>query len=104
MVHEKQKSDYSVKNVAEKFFEDNNFIYDNFDFDSEVQRFIDEMDEGLKGAGTLPMLPTFVNADLHPAEGVKVITVDVGGTNLRVITSYSIHYTKLYDNNCFWYK
>ncbi len=84
MEHEKQNSDYSVKSAAEKFFENNNFIYDNFDFDREVQRFIEEMNKGLKGAGTLPMLPTFVSADLHPTEGVKVITVDVGGTNLRI--------------------
>lgn len=81
---EYNKSDNRVKNMIEKFFEENNFIYDNFDFDKEVQKFLYDMNNGLKGFGTLPMIPTYVIADLHPSEGIKAITVDVGGSNLRI--------------------
>jgi len=47
--------------------------------------FLAEMDAGLAGRpSSLRMIPTYVSAEGAPPDGEKVITIDAGGTNLRV--------------------
>ncbi|KAI8362311.1 hexokinase-domain-containing protein [Mortierella sp. GBAus27b] len=53
-------------------------------YDDLVDRFISELQEGLAKEDTMPMIPTFVY-DLPTGEETgKVLSLDLGGTNLRV--------------------
>ncbi|MBK5253374.1 MAG: hypothetical protein JJE03_02700 [Peptostreptococcaceae bacterium] len=81
---EKTKSDNINISEAALFLERNHFIYYDIDFDKEVKSFIHEMEVGLKGDGMLPMIPTYINGDLTTVANKKVITADIGGTNLRI--------------------
>ena len=50
-----------------------------------TKAFLAEMDAGLGGeSSSLKMIPTYVSADGTPENGVPVIAIDAGGTNLRV--------------------
>jgi len=69
---------------AQQFLNKNKLYYENIDFEVEIQRFIEQMELGLKSDAGLPMIPTYVSGELHPKQGGKAIAVDVGGTNLRV--------------------
>jgi len=75
---------YTKLDRVEAFFHLNNFVYENFDFNKEINSFLLQMNLGLKESGVLSMLPTYVDGDLTPKQGEKVIVVDAGGTNLRV--------------------
>jgi hexokinase len=46
--------------------------------------FIAEMDRGLAGAGSLKMLPAYIDPSIHPDFSQKAIVIDAGGTNLRI--------------------
>lgn len=55
------------------------------DVDVFVKAFLAEMDAGLAGgSSSLKMIPSYVSADGTPEDGVPVIAIDAGGTNLRV--------------------
>ena len=69
---------------AQKFLYKNNLIYENIDFETEINRFIHQMELGLSSNDGLPMVPTYVSGRLIPKQGRKAIAVDVGGTNLKV--------------------
>ena len=69
---------------AQRFLHKNNLIYEDIDFQAEIERFISQMDLGLNSDEGLPMIPTYVPGQLHPKQGAEAIAVDVGGTNLRV--------------------
>ena len=57
----------------------------NVDFAAECQRFRDEMKAGLASQqSTLHMLPTYVRYSGTVSHLSPVVTVDIGGTNLRV--------------------
>jgi hexokinase len=47
--------------------------------------FLDEMRKGLSDEpSSLPMMPTYFSADTMPDEGGPVVSIDAGGTNLRM--------------------
>jgi len=73
-----------VTEKAKRFLHKNNLIYNDIDFQAEIDRFIAQMEIGLNSDNGLPMIPTYVSGQLHPKQGAKAIAVDVGGTNLRV--------------------
>ena len=43
-----------------------------------------QMDLGLAGEGNIPMIPSYLTLDTHPAVGEPCCVLDAGGTNLRV--------------------
>ena len=49
-----------------------------------VQDFLEEMDNGLAGSGSLKMLPAYIDPSIQPDFSQKVIVIDAGGTNLRI--------------------
>ena len=49
-----------------------------------VQDFLEEMDNGLAGSGSLKMLPAYIDPSVKPDFAQKVIVIDAGGTNLRI--------------------
>ena len=56
-------------------------------FESECLRFTGEMEKGLAaGGGSLHMIPSFISDEGRLPANKKIITVDAGGTNLRVAT------------------
>ena len=59
------------------------------DFDSNLERFLDEMDKGLAGEdSSLEMIPTFLETINEIPVNERVIVADAGGTNFRVATVY----------------
>jgi len=42
-----------------------------------------QMELGLSGQGNIPMLPSYLEADIRPAAGERCCVLDAGGTNLR---------------------
>lgn len=59
--------------------------YEQIDLDRCLMDYLDEMEIGLSRAGSsLPMVPAYVFVDKMKVRNKKIISIDVGGTNLRV--------------------
>jgi len=82
-----------IMEKGQKFLYKNNLKYELIDFETEIVRFIGQMELGLKSNDGLPMVPTYVSGKLYPRQGGKTIAVDVGGTNLRVALLERDHLT-----------
>ena len=59
------------------------------DVKESLKRFEKEIERGLSGSGpiseySIPMIATYLNPNINPSLGSKVIVIDAGGTNLRV--------------------
>ena len=80
----KRKEVKAIKKLADDFLDRYGMHYAAINIGKEVDKFISEMDAGLKGSeSSLKMIPTFIGfqKDLYPLE--PVIALDAGGTNLR---------------------
>jgi len=62
------------------------------DLEENLKIFINEMDNGLRGNGSLLMIPTYIGMDRNLPLNEPVIAIDAGGTNFRVAVIY-------FDNN-----
>lgn len=69
---------------AIEFMRRNGMHQDDIDIGASFEKYLAEMEKGLKAKAMLPMMPTYVRGDLKPARGQKALAVDVGGTNLRL--------------------
>ena len=70
--------------TPEQFLRDHDMYYEQMPFPELVERYIEEMDAGLKGEpSSLYMIPSYIRADSEPARGESVLVLDAGGTNLR---------------------
>lgn len=70
---------------VEKWIEKNNLHPGAIDLAKTVKIFILEMEKGLTPAGSsLPMIPTYVETDTRPPVNVSAISIDSGGSNLRI--------------------
>lgn len=59
--------------------------YNHLSIDEEVNKFIKEMEAGLKNeASSLKMLPTYLSSTDDKYTDKKVVVIDAGGTNFRV--------------------
>ncbi len=73
-----------MKQKLSEFLKLNGLDVNTSDFDSEVIRFQEAMEAGLKGKpSSLRMLPTFVGVPDEIQANSKVLAIDLGGTNLR---------------------
>ena len=63
---------------------------DDVDAKSSIERFLSEMQQGLRGQGGLPMIPTYLmDVDRSKIKtGSKRILIDAGGTNFRSAIGY----------------
>jgi hexokinase len=63
--------------------------FEDIDFESNVDGFVNEMKRGLAGQkSSLAMIPTFIEAEAEMPKNKNVIVMDAGGTNFRVATVY----------------
>ena len=49
-----------------------------------LEQLIREMELGLGGKGSIPMIPSYLSLDIRPASGEYCCVMDAGGTNLRL--------------------
>ncbi len=69
---------------VERFLDTYGMNHRAIDMEACCRRFIEEMELGLDGAGSLKMFPTYLEVDKRIPNDEKVIVIDAGGTNLRV--------------------
>ncbi len=70
---------------VEKWIDKNNLGPGAIDIAKTVKLFTSEMEKGLTPAGSsLPMIPTYVETDTRPPVNVSAISIDSGGSNLRI--------------------
>jgi hexokinase len=70
--------------MLQEFLSKYRLLSGQYDADTLVSAFHDEMDKGLAGKpSSLAMLPSFVSMPASPPSGSSVIVLDAGGTNLR---------------------
>ncbi len=76
--------------TAKEFLKKHNQSAESIEVKSRIDDFIYKMGLGLKGAGGMPMIPTYlmdVNRSLIKYNDRRVL-IDAGGTNFRVATGY----------------
>ena len=74
----------SEKIEAISFLSKYGMYHGDIDFIVEVDKFVDEMERGLAGQGSLQMIPTYLGLDNLQYSDENVIVIDAGGTNFRV--------------------
>lgn len=52
-----------------------------------IRTLMAEMQLGLRGEGTLPMIPSYLSPDTRPQPEIPCCILDAGGTNLRIATA-----------------
>lgn len=70
--------------AATDFMKRSGMHQNDVDLEKSLEKYISEMEKGLRGKSRLPMVPTYIHGDMQPARGKKALAVDVGGTNLRL--------------------
>jgi len=74
-----------IKLEVQDFLKRNGIYAGNIDLEKECQKFIDEMEKGLKGEeSSLDMLCTYISPEGEIPVNEPVIVMDAGGTNFRV--------------------
>ena len=81
-------SRYENSSVAETFLKKHGHSADELPAEECLQRLLQEMEQGLAGEGMIPMLPSFLSTDIHPAPNERCWILDAGGTNLRSASAY----------------
>ena len=76
--------------TAKEFLKLHRESCDDIDVKLSVERFLSDMQSGLKGKGGLPMIPTYLmDVDRSKIKtGSKRILIDAGGTNFRSAVGY----------------
>ncbi len=62
--------------------------YRSFDLKELVPIYIEEMERGLDGSGSIPMLPSYLQLKSSIDKNRKIACVDAGGTNLRLCIAW----------------
>lgn len=73
-----------LKKKVEGFLKKYGMDAASVDLEKNCKHFIDEMQEGLAGSGSLLMIPTYIGMDKELPVMEPVIAIDAGGTNFRV--------------------
>lgn len=73
---------------VEKFLRSHNQATSQIDIDQLIKAFQEKMEEGLKGKGCLPMIPTYLNVADKISVGKRKLLIDAGGTNFRSAVGY----------------
>ncbi len=73
-----------LKRKIENFMEKYGMQAADVDMEENCRIFINEMENGLEGSGSLLMIPTYIGMDKELPLMEPVIAVDAGGTNFRV--------------------
>ena len=54
------------------------------DADQCLKLLLGQMEQGLSGRGSIPMIPSYLSPDTRAEAGIPVCVMDAGGTNLRI--------------------
>lgn len=73
-----------LKKKVEMFMEKYGMNASDVDLEKNCRIFGDEMEQGLRGNGSLLMIPTYIGMDRELPLMEPVIAIDAGGTNFRV--------------------
>lgn len=74
---------------VEEFYRQYGMDHKDVDMEECMDRFIEEMEAGLRGEpNSLPMLPSYIDAEKEIPKEKRVTVIDAGGTNFRVATLY----------------
>lgn len=94
---DKLSEDYMT---VEKFLTAHGQSTNNIDVNKMLACYIDEMNLGLQGKGSIPMIPTYLqNVDRDKIKMGKRILIDAGGTNFRSATGhFDLYGNVLIDN------
>ncbi|MDD5018171.1 MAG: hypothetical protein PHO15_08755 [Eubacteriales bacterium] len=75
----------NIQNTVQQFLVRHQMFYRQIDLDQCLDDYVREMEAGLNGEeSSLPMLPAYVAVDESSINEKKIISIDAGGTNLRV--------------------
>jgi len=74
----------NIKSRVHDFLRRYGMHYERIEMQGMCNEFIREMDKGLKGEGSLGMLPTYIDPYINITANKQVIAIDAGGTNIRV--------------------
>ena len=66
------------------FLEKEGIFSDNWDWREETSRYREEMNRGLRGRGSLRMMPSYLGVPKELPTNKPVVALDAGGTNLRI--------------------
>lgn len=66
------------------FLEKEGIFSDNWDWREETSRYREEMNRGLRGRGSLRMMPSYLGVPKELPKNKPVVALDAGGTNLRI--------------------
>lgn len=77
-----------LKNKIDGFLKAYGMDAASVELDKNCDIFINEMENGLRGIGSLLMIPTYIAMDRELPAMEPVIAVDAGGTNFRVAVIY----------------
>lgn len=67
-----------------EFLKEYNMDSDGIDLEKNCGTFVNEMQSGLEGTGSLLMIPTYIGMDKDLPLNEPIIAIDAGGTNFRV--------------------
>jgi len=81
-------SRFENSSAAEAFLKNHGHSADDLPAQSCLQRLLREMEQGLAGEGMIPMLPSFLSADIRLAPNTRCWILDAGGTNLRSASAF----------------
>ena len=65
------------------FLESNMLLPEQIPADECVSALTAQMDDGLRGEGNIPMLPSYLSANITPPKNESCCVLDAGGTNIR---------------------
>ncbi len=69
--------------TAQEWMERHGAAASQIDGPGSLRELMFQMEEGLAGRGAIPMLPSYLSADISVPEGAVCAVMDAGGTNLR---------------------
>ena len=74
--------------TVEKFLRNHNQSSSQIDIDEHIKLFTEKMEEGLRGTGCLPMIPTYLTLAEKLSVNKRKLLIDAGGTNFRSAVGY----------------
>jgi len=81
-------SERNAASVAAAFLKKHKHSADDLPSALCLQELLREMEHGLAGDSSIPMLPSFLSTDIHPVCNERCWILDAGGTNLRSASAY----------------
>lgn len=76
---------------VKKFLYSNHISTECYNFEKDLESYLNEMQKGLDSSSSMPMLPTYIEEGSRIPPNKPVLVLDAGGTNFRAAV---VHFTK----------